>query len=162
MSVGAARKSIPLLVGCVFNVSTNAPLQCPFADHLLSTADFDTNDGDLSGVDTDFPSPHGAANAQWLVSVYNSGVDVHQHNGVRLVRMSLSTFFAPNSPEGTMFGGRVYFDDDAERWVLCALEDNASDGQYRLHMAVSATADPTGAWRVAAWSTLVSGSPDRW
>jgi len=75
-------------------------------------------------------------------------------NSSALQTMSDLTFWGNagvSFPSGFVSDPRVFYDNPSHRW-LAAMVDVPSSGPNRFLLAASATADPTGTWRGAAWT----------
>jgi hypothetical protein len=103
--------------------------------------------------------PIGAAGTQYVVETVNEGLQVFDQNGGQAT--AYIPFWSPTtgffSRDAThhdvIFDPRVVFDPYAQRFFIIALE-NGKDGKGYLHIAVSASNDPRGAWTTFKTDTL--------
>lgn len=85
------------------------------------------------------PDSSGAVGLNHYVSIVNSKLSVYDKvTATRLVDTPLSSFWTAT---GVLGDPRIVFDPHSQRFFILA-----SDGISRLHIAISMTADPTGAW----------------
>jgi hypothetical protein len=116
------------------------------------------------------PNPSIAVGGGFIVEGVNNAVRVYDQSGMPLLPvLSSNQWFGlpPALDRSTNTFGpyptdmRVYFDQDINRWfVMQRAQDVDSSGaaleQSHLYLAVSATADPTGAWNIYVMDTTDS------
>jgi hypothetical protein len=96
-----------------------------------------------------------AAGAGYLVEMVNDSGSIWSKAGALVTIFDLNAFFRVPSGE-TFSDPRVMYDTMSGRWFACGLSFTSSLGS-RVYVAISSTADPTGAWNIynAAFSSNV-------
>jgi hypothetical protein len=102
------------------------------------------------------PDPVIAAGPNNIVVVINSLLGVYDKSGVRQGGFqNLSSFFGSLGVKGQIFDPRIIFDEQDGRYILSAAEvDFTNFTNGHVLVAVSNTADPTGAWHKFAINFL--------
>ncbi len=131
---------------------------------------FDAIDELLAGMGNTPPDPNVAISpvivstgAQYLVETVNRGLRVFDQNGNPASGYTpfadpVSGFFSKSSPSTTkIFDPRLVFDPYAKRFFAIALENGTNKGH--IHVAVSASADPRGAWFVFKTDVPFTSAP---
>jgi hypothetical protein len=94
------------------------------------------------------PNSEVAVNATDLVQVVHQALRISSRAGTTLADIPFTSFFA--WPMGALFDPHVLWDQAKGRWLV------ATDGDYcgtgYIHLAVSASADPLGAWKLYNFS----------
>jgi hypothetical protein len=100
---------------------------------------------------------HGAVGTSHVVTVVNENMMVHlKSNGAALFIGSLSSFF--NLGAGGVAGDpRVVYDPDSDRYIL-----TATDFVDTIHVAVSTTSNPAGAWFKTSLLTSQGTDAAKW
>ncbi|HYU31954.1 MAG TPA: hypothetical protein VEW48_07310 [Thermoanaerobaculia bacterium] len=115
---------------------------------------FDAIDEATSGAGHPPPDPNVAISsvidtstgAQYFVETVNRGLQAFDQNGMAVTGYTqFSSFFGSS---GLLFDPRLVFDPYAKRFFAIALESDYTAHRGYIHVAVSATADPRGAWSV--------------
>ena len=89
----------------------------------------------------------GAAGPRHVVGVFNNSLSIHDRNGTQLSLVSIYQFWHdPTFADTFLFDPRVIYDAGNDRWVMALLSD-VNLRQGNLFLAISATGDPTAAWR---------------
>jgi hypothetical protein len=83
----------------------------------------------------------GGVSSSHVFAVSNAGFVIHSRNGAKLAQLTLSQFWRGTNTVAELYDPRLLFDAAAKRWVTVALRNGLS-----LMLAVSANADPMGAW----------------
>lgn len=83
----------------------------------------------------------GAVSRTHVVGAFNTGLVVQSRGGAKIVEVSLGQFWADKPASDLYYDPRIAYDSISDRWVTIALNDG-----HTLMLAVSHTADPTGAW----------------
>ena len=125
-----------------------APAQAPTVDSagLFTPGAFTAFQGQVESGLT--PSDMGlAASNNYVVQAVNATIAVYDKTGVLQTGFpkSLNTFFGLPSSAFT-FDPRALYDWVNTRFIVIADENNSSTGQGYIHIAVSATINPKGAW----------------
>lgn len=95
------------------------------------------------------PDPHLAVGPGHLIAVVNAALEVYDKQGNSLLGpVTFSSFMAEVPGCTNMFDPNALYDEEADRYVLGI---DAAGTHYCL--AVSQTADPTGAWNIYAFQT---------
>ncbi|UOQ69741.1 hypothetical protein MUN86_29970 (plasmid) [Hymenobacter volaticus] len=105
---------------------------------------------ELPGVPND--DDLAVANDGTVVSVMNNRLAVHAEDGTLLRSQNLAALSTTPGVRG--FDPRVLYDPEANRFVVVFLSGNVAAASL-VHVAVSVSADPLGAWH----SYQLSGSP---
>jgi hypothetical protein len=95
------------------------------------------------------PDPWVGVNAGYVVQSVNSTVRVTNRLGTELMSIPVWALFAL-TPDQNPSDPRVIWDAPHGRWVADAISYNFDFSMSYLNLAVSETADPTGAWDVYA------------
>jgi hypothetical protein len=96
------------------------------------------------------PDTDGAVSASFILTTVNGFMNVKSRSGALLRSQELTGFFAPTGATGFVFDPHSRFDPFAQRFIITAT-NNAFDGvNAKLLIAVTQTADPTGAWHLFA------------
>ena len=126
------------------------PLQAlapPDITNGFEGADFNTN-----GVTLTPPDPQLAVGPNHVFEMVNITGRIFNKTGVVVDTFPLASFF--DVPVGWFdFDPKIIYDDISDRWFAsyASTLDNAVGTDYgRLHLAISQTSDPTGAWNVYA------------
>jgi hypothetical protein len=93
------------------------------------------------------PDSNGAVSAAFVLSTVNGFLNVKNRNGAVLLSQSQQDFWA--SLGGTIAGAfdpQARFDPFGQRFIITAASNAFDPVNARLLVAVSQTADPTGAW----------------
>ncbi|MDD5035821.1 MAG: hypothetical protein PHE55_13800 [Methylococcaceae bacterium] len=163
MNLGQVRLMTPEQVdaaGKLLNPSTIPKRRAPRSASLsawvspqLSGPVFEgTNNDDRT--ESDPPDTEGAAGFDHFAEIVNDRVDIFQTyaNGQTLDRPILKksidhrAFFGlPKIPRGSLFDGRVLFDNHQNRWIF-VVSNQSNTQRAQLALAISKTADPLGAY----------------
>jgi hypothetical protein len=113
---------------------------------------FDTGGGFIP------PDSCGAVGIDHFVSIVNSNLSVFEKaTGRRVVDVSLAAFFAAPAPR-VLGDPRAVFDPDSRRFFVSASSGPAGF----IHIGVSLTSDPTGAWYVDSILASQGADANRW
>src|SRR3954447_9025670 len=94
------------------------------------------------------PDTMGAVGTTHIVTVSNDRMRILTRNGVELSRLTLTAFWAGVTIKGaaiSAFDPKIYFDRFNNRFIFIS-SGNGQNVNSGAMFAVSATADPTGAW----------------
>ena len=105
----------------------------------------------LSDGDTIPPDTHGAVSADYLVAVANFSVHIIRRDGTQPDRVTnLGSWWNALRPPGeagfSPFDPVITFDPAGERWIMAASSNPRDTMNSRMLIAVSVSANPTGAW----------------
>jgi len=104
------------------------------------------------------PDTHGCNGPNHYLSITNSNLSAWtKSTNTRVVNTSLTAFFPGAS--GTVGDPRIVFDPHAQRFIALATNFSTSATYY---IAVSQTADPTGAWFKFSFVTATGSDAGRW
>jgi len=138
-------------------VQTSAP-QAPVAPSLESAAPLApttlTNPINFNGVDQDTgggwypPDTEGAVGLNHFVEITNSHLDIYQKAApnTKVSGVFLSFFFGYSTQP--LFDPRVVYDSASQRWIMTADAFAETATVQYFFIAVSQTADPTGAFYI--------------
>ena len=121
----------------------------------VSTADFEGLDNDENGALTGFitrpPDPQLAVGPNHVFEMVNIAGRIYGRTGATLQSFSLASFFGvPSGYKDT--DPKIIYDALSGRWFASyvSLRDlpGPNNDEGRLHLAISQTNDPTGAWNV--------------
>lgn len=106
--------------------------------------------GSTYGVQSSFfpPDTMGAIGPNHFVETLNGSFRVYDRTGTPLLSKSLDQFWKDatgTQPNWFSFDPRILYDASTSRWFASAL-DNAGVSNNAILLAVSTSADPTGAW----------------
>jgi len=90
------------------------------------------------------PDTMGAVGPDHIVVMLNDRVRIQDRTGGAISTVTLATFWAPASPSSP-FDPTVIFDPTSDRWIAC-VDSHRRSANSRVIFAISASADPTGAW----------------
>ncbi len=118
----------------------------------VSTASFeglDNNDnGPLTGFIVRPPDPQGAVGPSHFFEMVNIIGRIYSRTGGTVDSFSLADFFGV-PPGWSNFDPKIIYDALSGRWFASyASVSNSGPARGRLHLAISQTSDPTGAWNV--------------
>ena len=104
-----------------------------------------TSPGDIIPPDT-----HGAVDSQFCVTAVNTEIRIQTRGGANLYNININAFWASVLPSTTeAFDPRVFYDQYNKRWILITDAVNGTSmTKSTVMMAVTATSDPTGVWRM--------------
>jgi len=114
------------------------------------TDGFDGVDFTDNGSDLTPPDPQLAVGPNHVFEMVNITGRIYTKNGGVVQTFPLSTFFVVESGWFD-FDPKIIYDDPSDRWFASyvSIQDNTVGTDFgRLHLAVSQTSDPTGAWYV--------------
>ena len=96
------------------------------------------------------PDPDIAVGPTHIVEVVNSDIAFFNKTGTKIFQQTEQTFFKSIAPDAFDYDPKVIYDQVAKRFVVIdlGLNDVASSGTSNLLIAVSATSDPTGTWKL--------------
>ena len=92
------------------------------------------------------PDSNGAVSENFIVTALNSQVRIQRKNGEQIRTLSLSAFWSPAGAQ-TPFDPRTLYDAQHKRWLMTAVSDRGT-GTSSLLLAISASDDPSGEWRM--------------
>ena len=92
------------------------------------------------------PDSNGAVSENFVVTALNSQVRIQRKNGEQIRTASLSAFWSPDGAQSP-FDPRTLYDAHNKRWLMTAVSDRGTPTSSLL-LAVSATDDPSGEWRM--------------
>ncbi|MEO5931214.1 MAG: T9SS type A sorting domain-containing protein [Candidatus Kapaibacterium sp.] len=92
------------------------------------------------------PDPSMAVSANHIVQVVNSTIRVLNKNGTTLMNQGLATFFTSVTPPSFIYDPKVFYDPDAQRFVVLEMTFDTPTQTAFFLVAASKTADPTGQW----------------
>lgn len=95
------------------------------------------------------PDSMGAVGPEHLVVTLNGKVRIQSKLGVETSATSLNAFWAAVATAGTTGDPSVFYDEDSGRYLMSSVS-GSSPGSSQILLAVSQTADPTGAWILRA------------
>ncbi|MGC8668361.1 MAG: hypothetical protein ACP5VE_09640 [Chthonomonadales bacterium] len=106
--------------------------------------------GSTKGIQSNFipPDTMGAIGPNHFVETLNGSFRVYDRTGIVLQSKSLDKFWKDatgTQPNVFSFDPRILYDASTNRWFATAL-DNPGVSNNAILLAVSQTADPTGAW----------------
>lgn len=102
------------------------------------------------------PDTMGAVGSTQYVSMLNGGFAVWNKSGANLVTKSDTSFWQSAGQTGTNGDSRILFDATSQRWIALAFGSSVSD----IQIAVSNTADATGAWQSTRFTGFAGGTAD--
>jgi hypothetical protein len=129
-----------------FFTSSPAPLAPALDSNFAGLGNPPRSEGDVIPPDT-----MGAAGPNHLVSLLNSDFGVFDKTtGAPLQKVSLQSFWgslgtAAGEPANFPFDPKILYDQHSGRFVAITLGGRSAPGSWVM-LAVSSTADPTGAW----------------
>ena len=93
------------------------------------------------------PDASGAVGPRHVVGAFNNSLMVQDRSGAQLALVTMPQFWHdPAFPDTTLYDPRVLYDAANDRWALTMLTDTNGRAGVLL-FAVSASGDPSGAWR---------------
>ena len=144
----------------VVDGATTRPLQAlapPEITHGFDGVDFNDNAATLTP-----PDPQLAVGSSHVFEMVNITGRIFNKGGGVVDTFPLATFF--DVPVGWFdFDPKIIYDDISDRWFAsyASILDNLTGTDYgRLHLAVSQTSDPTGAWNVFSCQYSDGNFPD--
>jgi hypothetical protein len=95
------------------------------------------------------PDTMGAVGPRHLMVMLNGTVRIQDRSGALLSSMTLNQFWTRVGPfvSNGAFDPKVYFDADAQRWLVVACVDSSS-AQNSVLIGMSQTDDPRGQWNL--------------
>ena len=117
----------------------------------VSTASFEGLDNDdngaLTGTIVRPPDPQGAVGPNHFFEMVNISGRIYSRTGGTIDSFSLADFFGV--PAGwSNFDPKIIYDALSDRWFASYVSLRSGPARGRLHLAISQTSDPTGAWNV--------------
>ncbi len=160
--------AVPVDRTVVLDSATPSAASTPSLDASFNAVNFN-QDGNNSGYYHIPPDPIGAAGPTQVVSLVNTTIEWYTKTGVKQHAQGLASFFAALSPAAAkIFDPKVVYDPHADRFVVVALEHEATSlgdasNASRILVAVSNTSDPNAGWHVQAINSKLSISGnDTW
>ena len=160
--------AIPVDGTVVLDAAIPSAASAPSLDTSFDGLNFN-QEASKSGYYHTPPDPIGAAGPTQVVSVVNTTIQWYTKSGVQQHSQGLASFFSALSPQAArIFDPKVIYDSHADRFVVVALEHEATSlgdaaNASRILVAVSNTSDPNAGWNVQAVSSklTITGS-DTW
>ncbi len=92
------------------------------------------------------PDTYGSVGLSHVMTMLNSDVRIQQKDGTIVSTVTIGSFWSAGVGSSNLSDPHVLYDVHAGRWIASILVD-PDTATSRIGIAVSATSDPTGAWR---------------